>query len=115
MGVGQQQLGQRGGQTQSARHGGGAAAVRRAWWRDHPAHQGCGELMLGRDWGHRAATEPWQLRVSDHLLPGQQQHQHFHHSGDGCHVEAIHSHLAGPRVSLHLQTDDQDEAGLGNS
>ncbi|XP_059026339.1 uncharacterized protein LOC131829021 isoform X2 [Mustela lutreola] len=53
------------------------------------------------------------LRVSDCLLPGQQQLQHVHHSGDGSYGEAIHGHRAGPRVSVHLQADDQDEAGLG--
>ncbi|XP_032169045.1 protein sidekick-1-like isoform X2 [Mustela erminea] len=33
--------------------------------------------------------------------------------GDGSYGEVIHGHRAGPRVSVHLQADDQDEAGLG--
>ncbi|XP_044943868.1 uncharacterized protein LOC123394173 isoform X2 [Mustela putorius furo] len=77
--------------------------------------QSGGGRKLGSERGDE--TDAWPScpthRVSDCLLPGQQQLQHVHHSGDGSYGEAIHGHRAGPRVSIHLQADDQDEAGLG--
>ncbi|XP_047552460.1 uncharacterized protein LOC125081792 [Lutra lutra] len=62
-------------------------------------------------------TDAWPFcsthRVPDCLLPGQQQHQHVHHGGNGCHGEAIPGHRAGPRFSIHLQAIGQSEVRLG--